>query len=220
MKKNNFKAILLAGTLALVSCQSRKECIPYQEVYETNEVLFDVGQHIISIPISSNQDVRSDIIQYDYYEGYEPVGISLTGYGKVENHFGGGSILYINVEKVLCTSNLVDQDGNYIYNDIGKTIYHEEDNIEDCSIKKFDIGMHIISVPITYDNRLENWQYPYHEGYEVVGIGSTAYGKLGNYFGGGVLLYKNIVPVNCVKTKNGYSNFGIPIEYEKVKTLE
>ena len=85
----------------------------------------------------------------------------------------------------------------------------------------FDIGEHIISIPISKDIDIRNCnvQYDYHPGYEPIGISSSAYGKFDNNFGGGVILYKNIVPVQCYLEDDSYTTFGQPIQKEKVKVL-
>lgn len=109
-----------------------------------------------------------------------------------------------------CSNSYSDQD------DLNK----QESIIEQESTIKFDIGEHIISVPIESDIRFNNSQYEYHESYEVIGIATSAKGKSVNSFGGGVLLYKNIIPVKCTRGDNGYTSFGIPYEKKQVKTLK
>ncbi len=219
------KAMLLAGTIAITgaslsSCDNNNEKTPNQAIVSQDTIArFNIGEHIISVPIE--KDIRYSNVQYEYHPGYEPVGISVTAYGQSGNCFGGGAIIYVNTEEVDCPSNLVDKDGNYLYLDFGTPIFYKDDESDiNNSIKEFGIGEHIISVPINEDNRFEQFQYEYHEGYEVVGIATSAHGKVVNCFGGGVLLYKNIIPVKCIRGNDGYTTFGIPFEIEKTRTLK
>lgn len=222
----NVLVILLAGTMitTFVGCSnsySDQDDLAKQEptTQQESTMKFDVGEHIISVPIY--QDIRYDNVQYEYHEGYEPVGISITAHGEYANHYGGGTIIYSNVEEVECSSSQKDTQGMYLYSNFGTPIYQDKKTDDtDYDIKEFGIGEHIISVPIEYDNRGANIQYKYHEGYEVVGTASSAHGKYANHYGGGVLLYKNIIPVKCTLDENGYTSFGIPYEKEQVKTLK
>lgn len=219
------KAMLLAGTIALTtpsltSCSNNdSETNSKQEITaEELTMHFGIGEHIISVPILPKNDIRFNIVQYDYYPGYEPIGISITAHGKFDNDFGGGAIIYSNVEEVDCSSCLVDKNGNYLYLDFGTPTYSNEDEYGVTgNIKEFGVGEHIISIPIIEDNRFDYFQYEYHDGYEVIGIATSAHGMLDNVFGGGVLLYKNITPVKCI---NGCTSFGIPIEKENTKKLK
>ena len=221
------KAMLLSGSIALTStslagCSNKDNSTGSNQeiVSEVTTTHFGIGEHIISVPISPKNDIRFSNVQYDYYPGYEPIGISLTATGKYTNSFGGGAIIYSNVEEVECTSNLVDKNGNYLYLEFGTPMYIESEYGSNGNIKEFNVGEHIISIPIDEDNRSNNFQYEYHEGYEVVGIATTATGQYTNIYGGGVLLYKNITPVKCTRGDNGYTSFGIPLEIEKTKTLK
>lgn len=217
MKYKRLKAIALAGTLTVAS-SSLTGCGNNDTVTITQDttVHFDAGEHTISVPISEKNDIREDNAQYEYHPGYEPIGISITAWGGVDNHFGGGAIIYANTEEVECSSNLVDSNGNYICTDFGTPTYYKDVKYNlNNSTKEFDIGEHIISTPISEDNRSEQIQYDYHEGYEIVGIATSAWGHYDNHFGGGVLLYKNTTPVQCTLGDHGYTTFGIPVEMEK-----
>lgn len=228
MKNSKIKALVLAGglvltTVGLSGCSSNYDLKTIQvETMETKK--FAIGEHIISVPISHENDVREKNIQYKYYPGYEPSGISITAHGKFDNDFGGGAIIYSNVEEVECSSDLVDKNGNYLYLNFGTPTYtNEEEYGSNNSIKEFDVGQHIISVPIGQDNRFDQFQYEYHDGYEVVGMATSAHGMFDNDFGGGILLYKNITPVKCTRVESGeygFTSFGVPRELVKVKTLE
>ncbi len=218
------KALLLAGALTLTGstltgCSEQLDADenPTNVVQETT-THFNPGEHIISVPIK--KDIRYSNFQFDYYLGYEPIGISLTAFGKLSNGYGGGAIIYSNVDEVECSSLIKDKEGNPIYLDFGTPMCEGKDNSNsEDKIKLFGIGEHIISVPIKIDNRANNQQYEYHEGYEVVGIATTAFGHLSNGFGGGVLLYKNITPVECTSGDDGYTTFGVPVEPEKLLQL-
>ena len=88
---------------------------------------------------------------------------------------------------------MIDKYGNYICVNFGKPIiYNKDENESNNGVKEFGIGEHIISVPINEDNRFEQFQYDYHEGYEVVGIATSAYGMYDNDFGGGGFYYIKI----------------------------
>lgn len=223
MKDNyiRLKALLLAGALTLTSatltgCGSTSTNEEVSEVVtiEDETKTFKPGEHILSIPLE--KDIRKVNVQFDYYPGYEPVGISVASYGKLLPSNGGGVIMYSNIEEVECTSYVRDKDGNPLYLDFGTPMYDvsTKDGLDD-SEKEFGIGEHIISVPLKDYRRTENFQYEYHEGYEVVGIAASAYGELLPSYGGGALLYKNVQPVKCIKADNGYTTFGTPIELEK-----
>lgn len=226
MKYKNLKVtrymtmLALTTTLSLgmlVGCGEKEEV--EVTILEMQPKHFEIGEHIISIPIK--EDVRDKNCQYEYHEGYEPVGISLTAYGRAAGYFGSGSIIYANVTEVDCLYSQADKDGNPVYLDFGTPTYENEtENIVEGNIKEFGVGEHIISIPLKEDNEENNIQYEYHEGYEIVGIASTACGRSTRHFSGGVLLYKNIVPVKCINTDDGYTNFGIPTEMEKTKTYE
>lgn len=84
--------------------------------------------------------------------------------------------------------------------------------------KEFGIGEHIISVIIETNICKNNHQFEYHEGYEPVGLSILSLD--GNSYYGGVILYKNVVPVKCVCDIDGYTNFGTPILDEQIKTLK
>lgn len=221
----NGLVLLLAGTMIMtfVGCSnsySDQDDLNKQEstIEQESTIKFGIGEHIISVPIEN--DIRHGNVQYEYHEGYEPIGISVTAYGQSVDIYGGGVIIYSNVEEVECSSNQINND-KYLYLDFGTPLYHDKNTYKsNDDVKEFDIGEHIISVPIESDIRFNNSQYEYHEGYEVIGIATSAKGKSVNSFGGGVLLYKNTIPVRCTREDNGYTSFGIPYEKDQVKTLK
>ena len=82
--------------------------------------------------------------------------------------------------------------------------------------KIFNEGEHIISVPLE-DMNNENYQIDYYDGYEVIGIATSSYGKIAGYYAGGCVLYKNTQKVKCVEDDEGKcTSFGIPVEETKI----
>ena len=81
--------------------------------------------------------------------------------------------------------------------------------------KVFDTGKHLLSVPIRDDYKPNtdkvNIECP--DGYQVAGMGVTS--------GSGILvvLFENIVPVECAETEKGYNEIGIPVEKENTLKL-
>lgn len=220
------KALLLAGTIAvtgatLSGCSESKEEIYADQptvVIQNSTKHFGIGEHIMSVPIEKN--ITSSSYQYEYHPGYEPIGISATAHGDGFDFWGGGAILYSNIEEVDCTVTKTDKNGNVMFLDFGIPTYGSVAvNGTNGDTKEFGIGEHIISIPISKDNRSNNIQYEYHDGYEVVGIATAAHGDAFNFFSGGALLYKNVVPVTCTRGDKGYTTFGTPIESEKTKVL-
>ena len=195
------KALLLAAIASAVllitsSCGKREEVV--EEVVPIVTVTKGTYEHSISVPLLDSQlDIRDGIVQYKYHPGYDVVGIGGTGYGRYNNKYGGGSIVYTNNEPVECTSNVKDEKGNYVFANFGIPESGVEYNNDTPTVKQFGVGEHIISAPFVKDNRGSQEEIPYHEGYKVVGIADTAYGRYSNKFGGGVILYVNTVPVLC-----------------------
>lgn len=205
-------SVLGLGTLSGCASKSNTSL----EQVEASTKTFGVGEHIISVPIPKENDVTKSNFQYDYYFGYEPVGISTAAYGIYAGGYYGAEIVYANVEEVKCTSSVLDNEGNYLYLDFGEPINCEKSEyLRSNNIKEFGIGEHIISVPVNNDLKNGNYQYKYYEGYEVVGVASSAFGAYSGSYYGGALLYKNIVPVKCSLKNNGYTEFGQPYELEE-----
>lgn len=76
--------------------------IEYEEIEQSNDtyaVDFAKGTHILSVPINDPTEYN---VQYDFHEGYEPIGIATAAYGQGEDNFSGGCILYVNSEDVTC----------------------------------------------------------------------------------------------------------------------
>jgi len=84
----------------------------------------------------------------------------------------------------------------------------------------FDSYQHILSVPIEEDNCYEDVkEYPYHEGYEVVGMDTVSWGELYPINSKEVLLYVNTCPVEVKNyiledDKIKSTEFGRPISLE------
>lgn len=172
---------------------------------------FDIGQHVISVPISDTNYITNKNYQFEGHPGYEPIGISLKSNDS-------GAILYKNVEEVQCTTDYISKDGKYCYSQFGTPISTDKDDFSKKEPNEFNVGEHILSVPIKYCPMDEELQYEVPEGYDIAGIAISTSGKYSNYHGGAIL-YKNVVPVNCHLDDDGYTTFGKPIEKEKVKTL-
>lgn len=77
---------------------------------------FNIGEHIISIPFSV--DATDNMVQFPVIPGYEIIGMAEVGYGKNSCFFGGGSLLLVNNEVVLCEL-VTDEEGNKSYSKIG-----------------------------------------------------------------------------------------------------
>lgn len=185
------------------------------DLYKQDNNYFDIGEHNILVPIT--EDVRSNNFQYAYHPGYEPVGINIDvdiTFILEKSKFMGGFILYTNTEKVYSSSN---------ENDFGKPLGHEDKEYDTTDgIKEFGVGEHIISIPMTKDNRYNNFYYENHDGYKIVGVeGSEINGVwYSHHFTGGVVLYVNTVPVRCVPGDNGYNLFGVPYEPDVARTRQ
>lgn len=190
-------------------------------VEETQTTTFDTNEHIVSVP--SKKDSLKQNVQYDYHEGYIPVGISISQTSCAFSPlYDGEVIVYKNIESVECTSKIVDQNGTYIYNAFGQTKEPKHKvhyNYEDGRI--FQPGEHIISIPTKNINSETQVQYEYHEGYEFVGVGNTINSSFNSSNTSGCILYVNTDPVICepaVEKENykmTYNQFGKPVTKEK-----
>lgn len=222
------KAILLAGTIALTSAglsgcstkdNDRGELITietYNNYSGDRKKLFGVGEHIISVRVKGNP--INSVRQYEYHDGYKVVGMSTSALGF---SYSGTCLIYENEYPVECSSNKKDANDNYVYSDFGQPIDFSRNETEQReSIKEFNAGEHIISVPIN-DPTKGAMQYQYHEGYEVVGIAAADYSRS---HAGACVLYVNKQPVACTLTeiedgKELYLSFGVPVEKEMTKSL-
>lgn len=238
-KYTRLKALLLAGTILLTSsslagCSKKNSKDKDSNTKEDSAIIvqdstkyFDIGEHIISIPIDSDESshlvpihkVFSEVKQYEYHEGYKAVGIAVSCHAY---SYGGACIIYENEYPVECHSTSIDENGNSIYKDFGRPIdFQREETTKTSNTKDFNIGEHIISIPIK-DPTSEAMQYEYHEGYEVIGIATSDYAY---DFGGACILYVNTQSVTCTITESSdnqelYLSFGIPLEKETIRILK
>lgn len=227
--KTRLCAISLAGILVMTSfsgcgkntnTSKRNDSlteIEYEHLEETKKT-FDIGEHIISVPVN---DPTLDIQQYEYHDGYKCVGLSscANGSGYI---FGGAHALYVNEYPVECYGTVNDK-GLLLYDNFGTPLnFVKEENISNDTSKVFNTGEHIISVPIDNFTKNSSLQYQYYEGYEPIDIAHTSYGSIGSY-NSGAIMYVNTEPVKCSAThydedgKTYYLAFGVPVELEKTR---
>ena len=206
--------IVLGGISGCGSLKKNDDSIGTEQQLITQKKVFNVGEHIISVPV---KDLGYTIEQYEYHKGYRVVGIATS---TAQYSTRGTYILYVNEYPVECHSSNVDGNGNYIYTDFGTPQgYYEEETIETETTKEFNPGEHIISIPIE-DQVYSSVEYEYHEGYEPVGI-ATSYRKFS--YDKGCILYVNTEKVTCTKTitedgNEQYLTFGIPNEKPLTRT--
>lgn len=217
--KSKLCALSLASTMLATGC-GLSTSTDYQ--FDSSDTkVFGVGEHIISVEIDNP---TKENMQYDYHEGYKVVGISTTSYGQYGNYFGHACLLFQNEYPVKCIPTRKNENGELVYGDFGSPINFVQSELkESTSSKEFEVGEHIISIP--FEDFESGDQYESYDGYEVVGIAMSSYGKYSEYDGGGCILYVNTEPVTCVKEKdeNGnvsYPSIGIVVEKDKVKTKE
>lgn len=203
----------LVMATSVVGCDGEpkiEEIVSYENY---DDKLFAAGEHIISIPID---DPRKENKQYDYHEGYKPIGISTSGYGEFSYQYGKGKILFMNEYPVKCNPTYKKGE-ELLYTDFGMPVeYEKEKTSSGDNWQEFAPGEHIISIPLKEDSD-DNIQYEHYEGYEPIGMASSAYGRFSHQYAGGCILYTNTEKVKCIKDENGtYTSFGIPEEETKV----
>lgn len=216
--------ITVLGVVGTITAKSQDSLVSfissarYKESSLMSNKRFAVGEHVVSVPISNKSDVLSKNVQYEYHNGYEPIGITVSS-SYSSDDVPAGSILYANTTEVDCFSYLVNNDGEYCYTDFGIPVLSLDNGIyPDEKVKDFEIGQHIISVPIKTDARFSNIQYNVPEGYKMVGFASISNSKT-NLYAGGVALYTNVKPVICNQEENGYTSFGQILNQEKTFVL-
>lgn len=91
-------------------------------VLDDESCVFYPGQHIISIPLNENE-YKS--YHYEAHEGYKPIGIAKSSYGKDIEFFAGAMILYTNTQTVKC-----EKDEYGFYRSFG-TKYENEHSLSD-----------------------------------------------------------------------------------------
>lgn len=187
-----------------------------EEVGSTVTKEFAPGEHYVSIPMS--EDITKEVTEITSPPGYEVMSVSHSSFGQTTDRFAGGTILYVNTEPVLCETNLYSEDGEVPFLYFGTPVNQDNTKTNNDYIREFGIGEHVLLVPFTEDATMYNNQYFYHEGYEIIGISVSAYGKTTDRFATGLVIYKNNVPVNVSKSENGYVSFGTPVEEVKELT--
>ena len=188
--------------------EQRKAAIEYTI---DDDKIFEEGEHIIAIPI---EDPSEEIKEYEGHVGYEPIGISTTGYGKACYHYGTGYILYENTEEVIAHPTDKDEKGNCIYEEFGyPTNPEKEETTETLYTIEYLPGEHIISVPFKGDT--QDLQFEYYDGYEPVGMANSTYGQYSEHTSRGCILYVNTEKVE--KEKDNKNVFGTPIEETQQK---
>ena len=204
----------LIGGLVVGGIALQKGCTPKDNVAmkpqttideeDKQQRIFKEGEHIISTTdIKPFLYDKTKTVQVPSHEGYEVLDVSIDG--------ANGTILYVNTEEVICTATGMNDSNEYVYTEFGVT---QNTNNKDEGM--FDVGEHVIAKPIS-NPTIETQQYPQQEGYEIIGIDFYSYGSNQNY-GGGWIIYRNTVPVKCIKTDDGYIMFGTPQEDNKVLT--
>ena len=226
VSKKKIKAALLAAflMLTLTACSKKhyteEDRIRIESSDEYKRKEFDVGKHIISIPLEEREDPRDKVMQYEYHEGYKVIGIAVTDY---RGSYTGSCIMYKNDYPVICKGESLDNYGNIIYG-FGEAVgYEQQEEYKTKFLKLFYPGEHILSIPIDTEMYTELTQYQEYEGYEAVGIGGTRYCDNKDSYNTCVL-YVNTKPVLCSLTeerdnKEYYLTFGEPVEKEKIKEL-
>ena len=203
----------LGFSLALVCPSCSVEQVSQRNEIEIEENhSFEKGEHIVIVPID---DPTKEIKQYEYHEGYTPVGITASAYGEGYGSIGECFLIYKSEYPVQVYS--TDDD---VYKTFGKPIgYTGEEAKEMSDTKIFYKGQHILSIPLDKFN--ENTKIGFYDGYEVVGVCDSAFGAAYDTEGGGAILYINVEPVEVEKSmdeenNNLYLSFGNPVEEEKI----
>ena len=204
--------LIMATTLAGCS-EEEQSTIETVEAGTYDDKIFNEGEHIVVIPIDNPLEESK---QYEYHEGYKVVGISSSTFGKISPYFDEAYLVYEN-EYPVKASVTAKKDDKLLYTDFGTPIeFSREKTTSGTRWKEFNEGEHIISVPLE-DMNNENYQIDYYDGYEVIGIATSSYGKIAGYYAGGCVLYKNTQKVKCVEDDEGKcTTFGIPVEETKI----
>jgi len=177
------------------------------DMQEAGYEIFDEGEHIIAVPI---EDPTSKVHEYQYYDGYTPVAISVAAYGKGSYHFDKAYILYKNTTPVMAYPNDKNEEGEFIYEEFGTPLKQEEREIkQDNETITYLPGEHIVSVPFSEFNL--DLQFDSYEGYEPIGFANSTYGQVSAHKYKGCILYVNNEEVVVRKNiTNGELPFGTP----------
>lgn len=171
---------------------------------DANIKIFEPGEHVISVPYE--EPVKKSIFEnfepaeLPYHPGYMVVGVSEK------------TILYVNNETVICTSTVLDNENNYVYNTFGIPEEYEQREETGTETKIYNPGEHVILKPIN-DPSKDPQQYSIVEGYEIIDISAS---NNDVFYQGGFVIYRNTETVECTKGTNGYNNFGKVVD---TKTL-
>jgi len=204
--KNIYRTSFVSIFLSLIisGCSINSDNSNQDEEYTQNVYL--PHEQTISIPIENDEDYTSEVVQYDSNLGYRPVAFSFESYGRVIDFVHDLNIVFTNECEVIATP--------------GKIGTPVEKSENDNKNYVFDSYQHILSVPIEEDNCYEDVkEYPYHEGYEVVGMDTVSWGELYPINSKEVLLYVNTCPVEVKNyiledDKIKSTEFGRPISLE------
>ena len=198
-------AILIGGVVLVKNKEEeRRQPITYQTISGVEKV-FEPGEHLVVIPI---EDPTEKEMLYEKHIGYKPVGICASKYGQTISIYYDGYMVFENIVEVKAPATNVDEKGNCLYETFGEPVNYEVSLNEN----EYDAYEHIISVP--YEIEQGQLQFEYKDGYEIVGVSTTARGKTIGTNSGGCILYTNTEPVRCEDTTKPV--FGTPIEKEKV----
>ena len=222
MSERNEVEKIVNGTMRTMACvligsligRGLRGCADQKRFYENNDTVsivaeettvypgikeFNPGEHSISVPFKIDKETGYELTSYP---GYKIAGVSIEK--------NKGCVMYVNDEKVTCTTVNVNKDGDYVYNCFGcpENYVTIEDNND--TNKVFEKGDHVIMRPI--DNPIENvQQYPYVEGYEIISICYDINDEWDTYRKG-YIVYQNIEKVECTKTSSGYTEFGTVVK--------
>lgn len=161
------------------------------------------GEHIVMVNVDIDENSKTPI-QLEAPEGYKFEGLNID--------VDSIKALYVNTDSVIAISTGVDINDNPVFTDFGELCYQNEDSFQDTNI--FKPGEHIVAMPINKPDKDKNFQVEFHEGYETTDI-TTYTSDRTKTFDGGFIVYVNTVDVEC----DNNSQFGIPIEKCKVKTM-
>ena len=199
--------LVLGGAACLITTQCSTKEYPQEQATPTDaDKLFNENEHIIAEEIVNPTD---EIQQYPYHKGYKPVGITTTKYdNSLDVTVDHSYIIYENVVPIRVAPTM-EYDQYVEYKNFGYPVTPLDVNTEDDI---YNIYEHIVSIP--YSGDVDQIQFEYHDGYEIVGVC--------NYKDEGCILYVNTEPVEVKHhgTKDDkieYDTFGTIIEEQKTK---
>lgn len=195
--KKNIYAMALAsviGSSTLMGCGNSDHEDKVSTTIETADdkkiepINFSPYEQIVSVCIDKKKELFKEIIQYDAYEGYEPVAFSFESWGTAGPVWGGLNIVFSNNCEVIAPPS-----------EIGKPVDSYENSANSYvsdNTYVFDAYQHILSVPIGENDCYDVVkQYPFHEGYKLIGMDTLVFGSALSVLKNEVLLYTNTCPV-------------------------